>query len=253
VGAAYSFVPTAADADGDTLTFSVTGTPSWATLNVTTGELSGTPTNLDAGRHGPITISVSDGTDSTSLAAFSIDVPAPFELLSGEPGTGVIGDVELAFMGNGNTWLSGIAANPATGAYAVAWEAWGDDAFTSSTPTVKVHDGAAWLGEVAVETSDERLNAFIADGSAAYLLAASDTAFGIAWVQEDGSGSGFAHAHYATFDGTGWAGTQLEGQAGADDDALIASDGDTFTVFWRQADPAGHPAVQLPFVYDGLP
>jgi hypothetical protein len=152
-----------------------------------------------------------------------------------------------------NTWLSGIAANPATGAYAVAWEAWDDDAFTSSTLTANVHDGAAWLGEVAVETSDERLNAFVADGSAAYLLAASATAFGIAWVQEDGSGSGFAHAHYATFNGTGWAGTQLEGQAGAADDALIASNGDTFTVFWRQADPAGHPAVQLPFVYDGLP
>jgi hypothetical protein len=71
---AYSFQPSAADADGDTLTFSITNKPAWATFNTTTGRLSGTPALTDIGSFGNITISVSDGTASVSLPAFSIAV-----------------------------------------------------------------------------------------------------------------------------------------------------------------------------------
>ncbi len=74
VGTSYSFTPTARDADGDTLTFSITGRPGWATFSTTTGRLSGTPTAT--GTFGPIAISVSDGTASASLPSFSITVSA---------------------------------------------------------------------------------------------------------------------------------------------------------------------------------
>ena len=70
----YSFAPTAADADGDTLAFSIQNKPAWATFNTSTGRLSGTPAPADVGTYANITISVSDGKTSTSLSAFAIAV-----------------------------------------------------------------------------------------------------------------------------------------------------------------------------------
>ena len=43
VGQAYTFRPTAADADGDSLTFSVRGNPAWLSINSTDGTLAGIP------------------------------------------------------------------------------------------------------------------------------------------------------------------------------------------------------------------
>jgi hypothetical protein len=74
VGSAYSFHPTAADADGDTLTFSISNKPSWATFSTSTGQLSGTPGSSAAGTYSSIAISVSDGKSSRSLSAFAIAV-----------------------------------------------------------------------------------------------------------------------------------------------------------------------------------
>jgi hypothetical protein len=74
VGSAYSFTPSATDADGNTLTWSISGKPSWASFNSSTGQLSGTPTNV--GTYSGIRISVSDGTVSVALASFSIAVSA---------------------------------------------------------------------------------------------------------------------------------------------------------------------------------
>jgi len=77
-GTAYSFRPIASDADSDGLTFSVTGIPAWAGFDASTGRLSGTPGDSDTGTYSNITIAVTDGTDSTTLQAFSITVdPAP--------------------------------------------------------------------------------------------------------------------------------------------------------------------------------
>ena len=75
-GTAYLFVPTATDADGNTLTFSVANLPPWATFNSSTGRLSGTPTAANVGAYNNVTISVSDGSASASLAAFNIHVVA---------------------------------------------------------------------------------------------------------------------------------------------------------------------------------
>ena len=76
VGGNYSFAPTASDPDGDTLTFSVSALPLWVNFNTSTGQLSGTPTATDVGTHANISISVSDGEFTASLAPFSIDVSA---------------------------------------------------------------------------------------------------------------------------------------------------------------------------------
>jgi hypothetical protein len=73
-GSAYSFRPTASDADGNTLTYSISGRPSWATFNTSTGQLSGTPSASYVGTYSNIVISVSDGRATASLAAFSISV-----------------------------------------------------------------------------------------------------------------------------------------------------------------------------------
>lgn len=75
-GRQYSFTPTASDANGDSLTFSITGRPSWASFNSTTGRLQGTPTQADVGTTANIVISVSDGATTSSLASFSIQVVA---------------------------------------------------------------------------------------------------------------------------------------------------------------------------------
>ena len=73
-GQAYSFRPTAADPNNDTLSFTATNLPAWATLNRTTGALTGTPSSADIGAYAGITITVSDGTASAALAAFTITV-----------------------------------------------------------------------------------------------------------------------------------------------------------------------------------
>jgi Putative Ig domain len=75
-GSAYSFQPTATDADGDTLSFSISNKPGWASFSGSTGRLSGTPGTGSVGTYGNIVISVSDGSASARLPAFSIQVQA---------------------------------------------------------------------------------------------------------------------------------------------------------------------------------
>jgi hypothetical protein len=76
IGQAYSFTPTAADPNGDTLTFEIQNRPAWATFDAATGRLSGTPTAEQVGSYANVVISVSDGRTRASLAAFTITVNA---------------------------------------------------------------------------------------------------------------------------------------------------------------------------------
>lgn len=73
-GAAYNFRPTATDADGDALTFSIQNPPGWASFETSTGRLFGTPGSANAGSYSNIVISVSDGRNRVSLPAFAITV-----------------------------------------------------------------------------------------------------------------------------------------------------------------------------------
>jgi hypothetical protein len=73
-GQAYSFTPNASDPDDDTLTFSITNRPAWASFDSNSGRLSGAPALGAVGSFTNIRITVSDGALQTSLAAFSIEV-----------------------------------------------------------------------------------------------------------------------------------------------------------------------------------
>ena len=77
VGSAYGFRPTAADASGATLIFAIDNKPTWATFDAATGALSGSPGVANVGVDAQILITVSDGTHSVALAAFSISVAPP--------------------------------------------------------------------------------------------------------------------------------------------------------------------------------
>ncbi len=76
VGSAYAFRPTAT-ASGMSLAFKVTGLPSWASFDPTTGSLTGTPPQSAGGSQSTITISVSNGFTSASLPSFVLTVVAP--------------------------------------------------------------------------------------------------------------------------------------------------------------------------------
>jgi hypothetical protein len=74
VGQAYSFAPTAADANSDPLTYTVANLPPWATFNAQTGAITGTPTAAQVGSYANITVTVSDGTANASVGPFTITV-----------------------------------------------------------------------------------------------------------------------------------------------------------------------------------
>ncbi len=75
-GQQYSFTPTASDPNGETLVFTIVNMPAWAAFNASTGRLSGAPTPAQVGNYSNIRISVSDGTTTVNLPAFSISVVA---------------------------------------------------------------------------------------------------------------------------------------------------------------------------------
>ncbi len=84
-GELYAFRPSASDPEGQTLTFSISNKPAWATFSRSSGQLSGTPVTGDAGTYSAVEIAVSDGSTSVSLPAFSIDVIGPQDRLTQAP------------------------------------------------------------------------------------------------------------------------------------------------------------------------
>jgi len=104
-GAAYSFVPTANDADGDTLSFSVSNLPTWASFNSVTGVINGTPGNVDVGQWSAIVVSVNDGQEVASLPAFTITVsgiPNTVPTISGIPAVTVTEGIAYSFVPTAN-------------------------------------------------------------------------------------------------------------------------------------------------------
>jgi hypothetical protein len=90
VNAAYNFQPFASDADGNSLSFSISNRPNWATFSTATGQLSGKPPR--AATYSKIVISVTDGYAVTSLPPFTIQVQSPTNnppTISGSPATSV--------------------------------------------------------------------------------------------------------------------------------------------------------------------
>jgi hypothetical protein len=71
----YKFQPTAKDASGTKLTFSITNKPWWATFSSATGLLSGTPAHTST--FSGIAICASNGTSRSCLPSFTLKVTAP--------------------------------------------------------------------------------------------------------------------------------------------------------------------------------
>lgn len=76
-GSNYDFTPTATDLDNDPLNYTIENKPDWAQFDPNTGELSGKPTDQDIKHYNDIIIKVSDGTHTTALKPFSLDVMYP--------------------------------------------------------------------------------------------------------------------------------------------------------------------------------
>ena len=163
-GVAYTFAPLASDSDaGDTTTFSINTTPSWATFSSSTGVLTGTPTNSDVGVTSNIVITVTDTAGLTaSLAAFSLTVvnvnDAP--VITGTPITSVAQDLAYTFIPLStdsdvgdtatfsiNTTPSWTTFNPSTGA--LTGTPTNSDVGTTSSIVITVTDTAGLTASLA--------------------------------------------------------------------------------------------------------
>jgi hypothetical protein len=174
-GAAYSFQPTASDPDGHSLTFSITSMPAWATFSTTTGRLQGTPSAGHVGTYGNIVISVSDGSATASLPAFSIVVnaaPNGLPVISGTPPTSVTVGAPYAFQPtasdpDGNALTFSIANLP-------PWAT-----FDTATGRLQGTPAASHVGSyanIAIAVSDGTATASLPAFSIAVLAVASGSA-----------------------------------------------------------------------------
>ena len=68
VGSVYSFQPSISGASAKKLTFSISNKPAWATFDVSTGQLTGTPAAADVGADADIVISVSNGSQASVVS-----------------------------------------------------------------------------------------------------------------------------------------------------------------------------------------
>ncbi len=98
---AYSFTPVASDPDGETLSFSISNKPAWASFSNETGQLSGVPGDGDIGSYPNITIAVSDGHATQPLSPFSLDVVAFVHQDS--DGDGILDHLDV-FPDDSNEW-----------------------------------------------------------------------------------------------------------------------------------------------------
>lgn len=159
VGTAYSFQPTASDPNSDTLTWSITNKPTWATFSTTTGKLSGTPAAANVGTTSNVRISVSDGRLSASLAAFSLTVtstPNKAPTITGTPATSVTAGSAYSFTptgadADGDTLSYSIQNKPSWATFSIA------SGTLSGTPA-----SAGTYSNIIISVSDGKASAALA-------------------------------------------------------------------------------------------
>ena len=74
IGQTYTFTPTVNNPSGAALTFTATNLPAWASINASTGQITGTPGAGDVGTYSNIRITVSGGGSSVTSPAYSVQV-----------------------------------------------------------------------------------------------------------------------------------------------------------------------------------
>jgi hypothetical protein len=100
-GSRYAFRPTASDIGAAALTFAVKNQPAWLQFDAATGALSGTPNAANIGSYSQIQITVSNGTATSALPAFSINVAqagsASALAISGDPASDAVAGSAYSF------------------------------------------------------------------------------------------------------------------------------------------------------------
>jgi len=180
VGTLYSFRPVASDPDGNPLRFTVTGNPSWLSINATTGRLSGTPTSANVGTTTRMTISVTDNIATVSLPSFTIQVSAPANrppVISGTPGTQITVGGAYAFQPSasdpdGNTLTFRIDNMPSWATFSTA------NGRLSGTPTAA---NVGTTANIVISVSDGTASTSLPAFSLAVVQAANGTAV-LSWL-----------------------------------------------------------------------
>ena len=189
-GNAYAFQPTAYDAQGTPLAFTISGKPAWASFNASSGALTGTPATASVGSYANIIITVSDGSLKRSLPAFTITVTAPPPnnppTIAGSPVATATAGQPYAFKANGSdpdgqTLRYGIANKP-------AWASF--DTLTGTLSGTPVQTDVGQYANVVISVSDGVASATLAPFSITVMAATSGTAE-LSWTaptqNEDGS------------------------------------------------------------------
>jgi hypothetical protein len=196
-GTAYSFQPTASDPDGNTLTFSITNRPAWATFSSTTGRLQGTPTTSQIGTYGNIAITVSDGQATAQLPAFSIAVtsaPNRPPVISGTPATSVMAGTAYSFQPtasdpDGNALTYSISNAP-------PWAT-----FSTTTGRLQGTPGAANVGtysNIVIRVSDGAASASLPAFSITVVAVATGSAT-LSWIPPTTNTDGSALTNLAGY------------------------------------------------------
>lgn len=157
-GVAYSFTPNGADPDGNSLGYSITNRPSWASFSTSSGKLSGTPTSANVGTYSNIRITVSDGKATASLPAFTITVRAassgnaPPTISGTPPRSATVGSAysftPTASDPNGNALTFSIASKPSWASFSttngrLSGTPTSAQVGTYSNVTIRVSDGTS--------------------------------------------------------------------------------------------------------------
>ncbi|HKU16590.1 MAG TPA: putative Ig domain-containing protein [Steroidobacteraceae bacterium] len=160
-GKLYSFIPSASDANGDPLRFSIANCPAWASFDKLTGQLSGTPGAASVGTYANISVSVSDGARSVALPAFSITVASSTNrapTITGTPPTAATAGQAYSFRP-----VAADADKNALGFSIRNRPAWAT--FNTTTGLLSGTPGAAHVGaysNIVIEVSDGKASAALA-------------------------------------------------------------------------------------------
>jgi hypothetical protein len=123
-GQAYTFTPTVTVPEGQSYSLSISGMPAWASFDVVTGRLHGTPTAADVGTYAGIRILLKSGQYFVSLPQFSIEVlPNRPPVIGGTPSASATVGTAYSFRPtasdpDGQTLKFSIANKPAWASFA---------------------------------------------------------------------------------------------------------------------------------------
>lgn len=197
-GVHYSFEPAASDPAGKALTFSISNGPAWASFSASTGQLSGTPGTANVGTYSSIVITVSDGTLSASLPAFTIQVtaaPTAPPTISGSPATTIKAGTAYSFAptalsSSGATLSFSIQNKPSWATFSIA---------TGQLSGTPASSNAGTYSNIVISVSDGKLSAALPAFAIAVTAATTNGTATMHWVAPTTNTDGTAITDLAGF------------------------------------------------------